>query len=132
MSVTPEYLYSNYALWTPPSELLRSVSDIVTPLLKPVYKVIAPLQAGSKRENELEYTSDIAEAKAEIYDEISSRPVVICELPVQIVVCCHHVAEPVSYVASLLISSLLFAGHGTKSIKTLMNSHHSAQKQWHY
>eukprot|EP00571_Detonula_confervacea_P003726 CAMPEP_0172319336 /NCGR_PEP_ID=MMETSP1058-20130122/37375_1 /TAXON_ID=83371 /ORGANISM="Detonula confervacea, Strain CCMP 353" /LENGTH=462 /DNA_ID=CAMNT_0013034353 /DNA_START=15 /DNA_END=1403 /DNA_ORIENTATION=+ len=72
-----EYLYEKYALWTPPNELLRSVSGVVTPLLAPVYKIIAPLQAGSNRENEFEYTSDIAEAKAEIYDEISSRPVVI-------------------------------------------------------
>lgn len=72
-----EYLYSNYALWAPPSELLRSASDVVTPLLAPVYKVMAPLQAGSYRENEFEYTSDIAEAKAKIYDEISSRPVVM-------------------------------------------------------
>eukprot|EP00578_Thalassiosira_sp_NH16_P019437 CAMPEP_0181084390 /NCGR_PEP_ID=MMETSP1071-20121207/4667_1 /TAXON_ID=35127 /ORGANISM="Thalassiosira sp., Strain NH16" /LENGTH=388 /DNA_ID=CAMNT_0023166115 /DNA_START=170 /DNA_END=1336 /DNA_ORIENTATION=- len=72
-----EYLYSKYALWTPPNELLRSLSNIITPLLAPLYKVIAPLQAGSYRENEFEYTSDIAEAKAEIYDAISSRPVVI-------------------------------------------------------
>ncbi|KAL9184975.1 hypothetical protein ACHAXT_002752 [Thalassiosira profunda] len=72
-----EYLYSKYALWTPPSELLRSASGVVTPLLAPLYKTIAPLQAGSKRENEFEYTSEIAEAKAEINDEIGSRPVVI-------------------------------------------------------
>lgn len=72
-----EYLYSKYAMWTPPNELLRLVSGIVTPLLAPLYKVTAPLQAGSNRGNEFEYTSDIAEAKAEIYDEISSRPVVI-------------------------------------------------------
>ena len=31
-----EYLYSKYALWTPPNELLRSVSGIVTPLLAPL------------------------------------------------------------------------------------------------
>lgn len=74
-----EYLYEKYALWTPPSEVLQSASGVVTPLLAPLYKLIAPLQAGSNRENEFEYTSDIAEAKAEIYDEIASRPVVICE-----------------------------------------------------
>lgn len=72
-----EYLYSKYALWAPPNELLGSASTIITPLLKPIYKVIAPLQAGSYRENEFEYTSDVAEAKAEIYNEISSKPVVI-------------------------------------------------------
>jgi glutathione S-transferase len=74
-----EYLYANYALWTPPSELLRAASGFLTPLLAPVYKLTAPLQAGSSRENEFEYASEIAEAKADIYDEISSRPVVICE-----------------------------------------------------
>lgn len=52
----------------------------MTPLLSPVYKVIAPLQAGSNRENESEYTGDIAKAKDEIDDEISSSPVVVCEL----------------------------------------------------
>ena len=74
-----EYLYSKYSLWAPPSELLRAASNIVTPLLTPIYKVIAPLQAGSKRENEFEYQSVVAEAKADIYDEISSFPVVVCE-----------------------------------------------------
>ena len=68
-------------MWTPPSEILQSASNNVTPLLSPVYKVIAPLQAGSNRENESEYTGDIAKAKDEINDEISSRsPVVVCEL----------------------------------------------------
>lgn len=72
-----KYLYEKYALWTPPSELLRSASGVVTPLLAPLYKSTAPLQAGSYRENEFEYKSDVAEAKAEIYDMISSKPVVI-------------------------------------------------------
>ena len=57
-------------MWTPPSEILQSASNIVTPLLSPVYKVIAPLQDGSNRENESEYTGDIAKAKDEIDDEI--------------------------------------------------------------
>ncbi len=73
------YLYKTYAGFTPPSELLKSVSDVITPLLKPVYKAIAPLQAGSSRENEFEYKSELAEAKAKIFDEIASAPVVICE-----------------------------------------------------
>jgi len=72
-----QYLYDTYALWTPPSELLRLASDVVTPLLAPLYKLITPLQAGSYRENEFEYRSEIAEAKAEIFDEISTAPVVI-------------------------------------------------------
>ncbi|KAL7536011.1 hypothetical protein ACHAWF_005338 [Thalassiosira exigua] len=75
-----EYLYSTYALWTPPSELLRTASDVVAPLLAPLHRVVAPLQAGPKRDNEYKYASDDAEAKAEVYEEISSRLVVICEL----------------------------------------------------
>lgn len=74
-----QYLYDTYALWTPPSELLRLASAVVTPLLAPLYKLITPLQAGSYRENEFEYRSEIAEAKAEIFDEISTAPVVICK-----------------------------------------------------
>jgi glutaredoxin 3 len=71
------YLYKTYAMWTPPNELLQSASSIITPLLAPLYKVIAPLQAGSYKENEFEYTSEIAEAKASIYDDIASNPVVL-------------------------------------------------------
>ncbi|KAL7466965.1 hypothetical protein ACHAXS_007235 [Conticribra weissflogii] len=74
-----QYLFDTYALWTPPNELLRVTSDVVTPLLTPLYKVIAPLQAGSYRENEFEYQSEIAEAKAEIFDEVSTAAVVVCE-----------------------------------------------------
>lgn len=78
-----EYLYSKYALWTPPSEFLRWASDVViAPVLGPIYGYLAPLQAKwsyNGEGNEYEYASAVAEAKAEIYDEISSRPVVICE-----------------------------------------------------
>jgi anaphase-promoting complex subunit 7 len=73
------YLYKQYADFTPPNELLKSVSGIVTPILAPVYKIIAPLQAGSRRENEVEYNSELADAKAKIDEEIASAPVVICK-----------------------------------------------------
>ncbi|KAL3774697.1 hypothetical protein ACHAW5_003769 [Stephanodiscus triporus] len=76
-----EYLYSKYALWTPPSEFLRWASDfVIAPVLGPVFGYLAPLQAKwsyNGEGNEYEYASAVAEAKAEIYDEISSRPVVI-------------------------------------------------------
>lgn len=72
------YLYKTYARWTPPSEIIEGASRVVTPLLKPVYKVLAPLQAGSyKRETNKEYESDVAEAKAQIETEIISDVVVI-------------------------------------------------------
>jgi len=73
------YLYKTYGMWTPPNELLQTVSGIVTPLLAPLYRIIVPLQAGSYNENEFEYRSEIAEAKADIYDEILANPVVICK-----------------------------------------------------
>uniref|UniRef100_A0A7S4K7U7 GST N-terminal domain-containing protein n=1 Tax=Odontella aurita TaxID=265563 RepID=A0A7S4K7U7_9STRA len=72
-----EYLYKTYALWTPPNEILESVSAIVTPLLKPIYKVLAPLQAGSNGEDTKAYNADIANTKAAIEKEISSSRVVV-------------------------------------------------------
>jgi glutaredoxin len=41
-----DYLYRTYAQWTPPNPVLEGLSRIVTPLLKPVYAQLAPLQAG--------------------------------------------------------------------------------------
>ena len=73
------YLYKQYAEFTPPNELLKSVSNVVTPILAPVYKIIAPMQAGSRRENEAEYNSELADAKAKIDEEIALAPVVICK-----------------------------------------------------
>lgn len=72
------YLYKTYAMFTPPNELLQSASNVTT-LLSPLFKVLAPLQAGSYKENEFEYKSELAEAKASVYDEIASSPVVVCE-----------------------------------------------------
>jgi len=71
-----EYLYKNYATFTPPIEILGYLSSAVTPL-KSVYKVLAPLQAGSGREDKSEYEAEIAAAKAEIEKEIVSDEVVI-------------------------------------------------------
>lgn len=72
-----KYLYKTYALWTPPSEILQAASTIVTPLLKPVYKMIAPMQVSSYNEDKLLYKDDMASTKAEIDTEVSSAPVVI-------------------------------------------------------
>lgn len=71
------YLYKNYATFTPPNELLGMISAIITPVLKPVYKVLAPLQAGSNREDKSQYVAEIEAAKAEIMDEISKERVVV-------------------------------------------------------
>lgn len=72
-----EYLYKNYAKFTPPNEILGGVSALITPLLKPVYQFIAPLQAGSNREDKMAYENEIAAAKAEIEKEITSNKVVV-------------------------------------------------------
>mmetsp|Transcript_25696 Transcript_25696/g.74325 ORF Transcript_25696/g.74325 Transcript_25696/m.74325 type:complete len:462 (-) Transcript_25696:1127-2512(-) len=71
------YLYKTYALWTPPSELLEGASALVTPLLKPIYEKLAPLQAGSNGEDTAAYDAAIAKAKSEIEEEIASNAVVI-------------------------------------------------------
>ena len=72
-----EYLYKNYATFVPPNELLGTISNVITPLLKPVYKVIAPLQAGSNREDKAEYEREILAAEDEIKEEIATESVVI-------------------------------------------------------
>jgi hypothetical protein len=72
------YLYKTYAIFTPPNELLQSASG-VTALLAPLFQAITPLQAGSYKDNEFEYKSELAEAKASVFEEIASNPVVICE-----------------------------------------------------
>ena len=72
------YLYKNYSRFTPPNELLQSAS-VITTMLAPLFKATTPLQAGSYKDNEFEYKSELAEAKAAVYDEVASNPVVICE-----------------------------------------------------
>jgi len=71
------YLYRNYATFTPPNEGLGQISKTITPILKPIFKTLAPLQAGSNRENQSEYQSEIADAKAAIEKEISSEEIVV-------------------------------------------------------
>jgi glutaredoxin len=71
------YLYKTYALWTPPSELLEGASAVVTPLLRPVYQKLAPLQAGSSGEDTGAYDAAIAKATSEIEEEVASNAVVI-------------------------------------------------------
>ena len=71
------YLYKTYALWTPPSELLEGASAVVTPLLRPVYQKLAPLQAGSSGEDTAAYDATIAKATSEIEEEVASNAVVV-------------------------------------------------------
>ena len=72
-----QYLYKNYACFTPPNEVLGQISGIITPLLKPIFKALTPLQAGSNGEDKSKYDADIASAKSEIEQEIGNDQIVI-------------------------------------------------------
>jgi glutaredoxin len=75
------YLYQNYALWTPPNEVLQWASDFILPLAKPIFSTIAPLQAGSYAntpgENTNEYQEKINTAWSNVEATSQSAPVVM-------------------------------------------------------
>ncbi|GKY92517.1 hypothetical protein MPSEU_000222000 [Mayamaea pseudoterrestris] len=72
------YLYKQYALWTPPNELLQWASQTILPLAKPVFAVLAPAQAGSWRKNDPEaYEMEIERAMAEIEADTKANPVLV-------------------------------------------------------
>lgn len=62
------YLYKQYAKFTPPPEFLESISKITTPLLRPIYNLQAPIQAGT-------YDANVVQVEIEL--EVQSAPVVI-------------------------------------------------------
>lgn len=77
-----QYLYDTYALWTPPNELLEWISDNVMPTVKPVFAVLAPLQAGAggaedDTTSRSQYRNDLTQAMQSIRDETSSASVVV-------------------------------------------------------
>uniref|UniRef100_A0A6U3SJ74 GST N-terminal domain-containing protein n=1 Tax=Ditylum brightwellii TaxID=49249 RepID=A0A6U3SJ74_9STRA len=77
-----KYLYRNYALWTPPNELLRTVSDLImTPIVSPLVRKLAPVQAKSSSqtggENQVLYEQELEQVTQEIISEIESSNVVI-------------------------------------------------------
>ena len=71
------YLYNTYALWTPPSELLQLVSETILTLVTPLFQILAPLQAGSYKEDKNVYNDELSKARQEIEQEIESAPVVV-------------------------------------------------------
>lgn len=71
------YLYKTYALWTPPNEILQWASSMILPPVKPLFAVLAPLQAGSNREDKDTYEAEIASAMADIETAIQESPVVV-------------------------------------------------------
>jgi len=71
------YLYTKYASWTPPSEILQWASQSIMPAAKPIFKLTAPLQAGSSDEDSSSYDQELEAAKAEIKEETASAAVVV-------------------------------------------------------
>ena len=72
-----KYLYKTYALWTPPNNIFEFLGVNVMPLLKPIFKILAPLQAGSGQSDKSQYELDIRKAKREIEEETESNSVVL-------------------------------------------------------
>jgi len=71
------YLYKTYASWTPPSEILQWVSQSIMPAAKPIFKLTAPIQAGSSDEDPSKYNQDLESVKDEIKAETSTAAVVV-------------------------------------------------------
>ena len=72
-----QYLYRTYALWTPPSEILQGVSDILLPLFRPFFELLTPLQAGLLDNEKGQYEREIERAQTQIEAEITSEPIVL-------------------------------------------------------
>jgi anaphase-promoting complex subunit 7 len=71
------YLYQTYAFYTPPNELLQWASDVVLPFIKPMFAVLAPIQAGSRSENPESYQRELARKKSEIQSTNQEHDVVV-------------------------------------------------------
>ena len=71
------YLYKTYGRWTPPNELLQWASDTIIPLVSPLFSSLAPIQAGSNREDTASYQQELEAAKSNIEDETKANAVVV-------------------------------------------------------
>lgn len=71
------HLYTNYASWTPPSEILQWASQSIMPAAKPIFKLTAPLQAGSSADDRSSYDQDLEAAKTAIKEETASAAVIV-------------------------------------------------------
>ena len=77
-----QYLYQTYATYTPPNELVQWASDYILPLAKPLFAILAPIQAGatsigSSNENDAEYQQRIDAAWEEVQSTVQAAPVVV-------------------------------------------------------
>jgi glutaredoxin len=77
-----QYLYQTYAIYTPPNELVQWASDYILPLAKPVFSILAPIQAGATTvmgpyDQDPEYQQRINAAWEEVQTTVHSAPVVV-------------------------------------------------------
>ena len=76
-----QYLYQNYAIYTPPNELVQWASNYILPLAKPLFAILAPIQAGAiavgSNDDDEEYQQRINAAWAEVQTTVQSAPVVV-------------------------------------------------------
>jgi anaphase-promoting complex subunit 7 len=78
------YLYSRYASWTPPNEVLRWISDNLLPLARPFFHILTPIQAGgprlggdAKEENGSLFEIEMAKTRHAVEATVGANPVVI-------------------------------------------------------
>ena len=72
-----EYLYKNYATFTPPNKALGFVSKEILSVLKPLFAILAPLQAGNYKEDKSAYQADLTAALSEVGSDINSENVIV-------------------------------------------------------
>ena len=78
-----QYLYQTYAIYTPPNELVQWASDYILPLAKPLFAILAPIQAGATAtmgrpyDKDLEYQQRIDAAWEKVQSTVQSAPVVV-------------------------------------------------------
>ena len=72
------YLYTNYAQWIPPNELLQWASATVVAAIKPVFTSTTPLLAGGSNDNnDDDFKRKLQDTEAEILAIVQSTPVVM-------------------------------------------------------
>jgi glutaredoxin len=71
------YLYQQYALWTPPNEILQWASDAIIPAARPLFALLAPLQARASIDDNSDYEERIAAAWSQVQSQVQSAPVVV-------------------------------------------------------
>ena len=67
-----QYLYDEYALWSPPSELLEWASKFIMSTAKPICGALAPIQAGSSSLDDATYEAVLEKARNEIKEETNA------------------------------------------------------------